>query len=135
MLMEMMILAKAAGAELPHAFDAGWKGEATCETLTDNADVRAGRCAFPPGVGHERHFHNAHWGYVVAGGKMRITDENGVREQEFPNGLSWWSDGVAWHEAVNIGDTTAIYVIIEPKNVQPKDFDPMDAAAASEPSE
>ena len=55
---------------LPHAVDAGWEGEKTCELLQENESVKAYRCTFPPGVGHERHYHNAHWGYVIEGGKV-----------------------------------------------------------------
>ena len=103
-------------ANLPHAIDAGWKGEKVCELLFENDAARAMRCSFPPGVGHERHWHAPHFGYILEGGTMRITDANGTREQETPSGASWWSDGVEWHEAVNIGDTTTAYLIIEPKN-------------------
>ncbi|MEO0696551.1 MAG: cupin domain-containing protein [Pseudomonadota bacterium] len=104
-----------AGQSLPHAADAGWKGEETCELLQDNDYVRAFKCTFKPGQGHERHYHNAHFGYILEGGKMEITDEGGTREQETPAGVSWWSNGVDWHEPVNIGDTTTSYIIIEPK--------------------
>jgi len=100
----------------PHALDAGWKGEKTCALLDDNAAMRAFRCVFAPGAGHERHFHPRHWGYVVEGGSMRVTDGKGVRDLKMKAGDSWWSDGVEWHEALNIGDTTAIYVIVEPKD-------------------
>ena len=86
-----------------------------CELLSDNARVRTLRCTFPPGVGHERHFHAPHWGYAVQGGTNRITDANGVREVTTPTGGSWWSDGTAWHETLNIGDTTAVFLIVEPK--------------------
>ena len=103
------------GKRLPHALNAGWQGEKTCELLHENDEMIAVRCAFPPGAGHERHFHNPHWGYIIEGGKMQITDANGTREQETPAGASWWSDGVDWHEALNIGDTTTVYVIVEPK--------------------
>ncbi len=103
-------------SELPHALDAGWKGERVCEPLYENASMRAARCTFPPGVGHEKHFHPPHFGYVVEGGIMEITDADGTRKQETPTGASWWSDGIAWHEAVNVGDTTAVYLIVEPKD-------------------
>ena len=100
---------------LPHALDAGWQGEKVCEQLFENDRMRAMRCTFPPGVGHERHWHPPHWGYIVEGGVMEITDADGTREQETPAGSSWWSDGVEWHEVVNAGDTTTVYVIVEPK--------------------
>ncbi|GEM_PF-1032247 len=117
-LMIRLMSPKATAAEdpLPHAVDAGWKGEKVCEPLFENEQLRAARCAFPPGVGHERHYHNAHWGYIVEGGVMQITDKDGTREQPTPAGASWWSDGVEWHEALNIGDSTTVYIIIEPKN-------------------
>ena len=115
----IVLLALALQATAPlHALDAGWKGAKTCVLLQDNAAVREFKCTFAPGEGHERHFHNAHFGYILEGGKMRISDAGGVREQETPAGATWWSDGVAWHEALNIGDTTTSYIIIEPKEMR-----------------
>ena len=103
-------------APLPHAIDAGWKGEKTCELLFENEVTRVARCTFAPGVGHERHYHPPHYGYILKGGTMRITDANGVRDMETADGASWWSDGVTWHEAVNVGDTESVYLIFEPKS-------------------
>jgi len=100
---------------IPDPLAAGWKGEKVCELLEENALVRAFRCTFAPGVGHERHFHAPHFGYVLTGGKMLITDETGTRESQTADGYSWKSDGVEWHEVLNIGETTAIYIIVEPK--------------------
>jgi quercetin dioxygenase-like cupin family protein len=101
---------------LPTAFDAKWLGETVCEPLFENAAIRAARCTFAPGGGHKRHFHPPHWGYIITGGTMRITDASGTKVRELKSGGSWWSDGIAWHEAVNIGTTTSIYVIVEPKS-------------------
>ena len=78
-------------------------------------DPEHSRCSFPPSVGHERHFHGRHFGYAIAGGRMRITDASGTREVNLATGSSFTSPGVAWHEVVNIGDTTVVYLIIEPK--------------------
>lgn len=103
-----------AGA-LPHALDAGWEGEKTCVLQHENERVRAFKCTFASGQGHERHWHAAHFGYITEGGMMRITDASGTREQETPAGASWWSDGVVWHEALNIGETQTSYIIVEPK--------------------
>ncbi len=105
-----------AADELPHAFEAGWKGEKVCELLFENEEMRAGRCTFPPGVGHERHYHPPHFGYIVKGGVMRITDAEGTRDMDTKDGANWWSPGVKWHEAVNVGDTTSVYIIFEPKS-------------------
>jgi quercetin dioxygenase-like cupin family protein len=106
----------AAKPALPTALDAGWKGQRVCELLFENAAVRTARCTFPPGVGHERHFHPAHWGYILQGATMRITTADGTVDRDLKAGNSWWSDGIAWHEAVNIGTTTGVYLIVEPKN-------------------
>lgn len=111
----MILLSAILGATLPHAIDAGWEGEKVCELLHENDDMRAMRCTFAPGVGHERHTHPPHFGYILEGGLMQITDADGTREQQTPSGATWWSDGVAWHEALNIGETTTVYVIVEPK--------------------
>ncbi len=103
--------------KLDSALEAGWKGKKVCELLYEDGQKRALRCTFPPGVGHERHFHPAHFGYILSGGTMRITDAGGERVSGSPasTNATWQSDGVTWHEAVNIGDTTAIYLIIEQK--------------------
>lgn len=103
------------GGALPDPLAAGWKGEKVCELLKENEKLRALRCTFAPGVGHERHFHAAHFGYVLEGSKMRITDKTGTREVELKAGDTWTSDGVEWHEAVNIGTTAGVYIIVEPK--------------------
>ncbi|QDP20410.1 cupin domain-containing protein [Sphingomonas xanthus] len=116
MIMTLIALSAVSAAEpLPEAFDAGWKGQKVCEVLRDDAAMRVGRCTFPPGVGHERHWHRPHWGYIVQGGTMRITDAKGTVERKLMTGASWSSDGVGWHEVVNVGPETAIYLIIEPK--------------------
>jgi hypothetical protein len=98
--------------------EAGWKGERVCELLFENEDLRTLRCTFPPGVGHERHFHAPHWGYALSGGTSRITEAAGVREVTTPTGASYWNPGIPWHEIVNIGETTQVYLIIEPKSAQ-----------------
>jgi quercetin dioxygenase-like cupin family protein len=103
---------------LPTAFEAGWKGEKVCEPLFENEQMRAARCTFPPGGGHDRHFHPPHWGYILEGTTMRITTEAGSVDRVLKSGSNWWSDGIAWHEAVNIGTTTSVYIIIEPKQVK-----------------
>ncbi len=114
MMVELAILLQAAA--LPDPLDAGWEGEKTCELLQENENMRAFRCTFPPGVGHERHYHAPHFGYIVEGGTMQITDASGTRVQPTPAGASWQSDGVEWHEALNVDETTTVYIIVEPKN-------------------
>ncbi len=112
----ILLLAACAGRpSLPDPLEAGWRGEPVCESLHEDSELRVLRCSFPPGVGHERHFHPRHFGYAVSGGRMRITDANGTRDVGLATGSNFTSPGVAWHEVINIGDTTVVYLIVEPK--------------------
>jgi quercetin dioxygenase-like cupin family protein len=102
-------------AGLPHAFDAGWQGQKTCELLFENEAVRVGRCTFPPGIGHERHYHNPHFGYVLEGGTMRLTDAAGESDSTTEAGATWSTAEVTVHQGLNVGETTTRYLIVEPK--------------------
>jgi quercetin dioxygenase-like cupin family protein len=100
--------------DLPHAFDAGWQGEDTCELIFENEDMRVARCVFPPGIGHEKHYHEPHFGYVLEGGTLRTVDSSGERVVSPQTGGSWSTSERTVHEAVNIGDATTSYLIVEP---------------------
>ncbi|MFT6856178.1 MAG: hypothetical protein ACJA0X_002155 [Cyclobacteriaceae bacterium] len=100
---------------LPDPVVAGWKGKEVCVIIEENKKVRALRCTFPPGVGHEKHQHAAHFGYTLKGGKFRIKDATGVREVNVPTGYDFYNNGIDWHQVLNIGDSTAVFLIIEPK--------------------
>ena len=100
---------------LPDPLEAGWEGKAVCEVMEDNKELRVLKCTFKPGVGHERHYHNPHYGYTLAGGKFRITDTTGTREVDIPIGYNFNNDRIEWHEALNIGETTAVFLIMEYK--------------------
>jgi quercetin dioxygenase-like cupin family protein len=95
--------------------EAGWKDQPVCEVLQENEHTRMLRCTFAPGVGHDRHYHAPHIGYTVAGSRFSITDTTGTREVQVPTGFSFSNDRIAWHEVLNIGDSTAIFLIIERK--------------------
>jgi quercetin dioxygenase-like cupin family protein len=99
--------------QLPDPLAAGWQGNPVCKKLHEVASQRILRCEFAPGVGHERHYHAPHFGYALSGGTMRITDASGVREVTLKTGSSYSSDGVAWHQVLNIGETPVIYLIVE----------------------
>ena len=101
--------------ELPDPVAATWRGEPVCETLTETAEMRVFRCIFPPGVGHERHFHARHFGYALSGDRMRITDAAGSREVSLQTGTYFSSDGIPWHEVLNVGNTVVSYLMIEPR--------------------
>jgi beta-alanine degradation protein BauB len=103
----------AADPPLPDALRAGWKGKPACELLRSDLGHRLLRCTFLPGEGHERHFHPAHIGYALQGGTMRINDAKGTRDQVLVPGSSYTSAGTPWHEVINVGSTTVVYLIFE----------------------
>lgn len=100
---------------LPDSLQAGWNNEAVCELLEENENIRVLKCTFKPGVGHEKHYHKRHFGYAIAGSKFRIKDATGTREVSLSTNGHFYSEGKEWHEVLNIGDSTAIFLIIEPK--------------------
>lgn len=101
--------------DLPDPLAAGWEGQSVCEVIVDNERVRTLRCTFPPGVGHERHYHPAHVGHTLRGSRFRITDSSGTREVDVPTGYTFYNDTIAWHEVLNVGQDTGVFLIIEPK--------------------
>lgn len=100
---------------LSDPLEAGWNNQPVCEILQENSNIRALKCTFPPGIGHERHYHKAHFGYTIAGSRFRIKDTTGIREVDVLTGSNFYNDEIAWHEVLNIGDSTAVFLIIEPK--------------------
>lgn len=100
---------------LKDPLQAGWKGEKVCTILEENEKIRTLKCVFPPGIGHEKHFHAAHFGYTLKGSKFRITDLTRTREVNVLDNYSFYNDKIEWHKVLNIGDSTAIFLIIEPK--------------------
>ena len=100
---------------LPDPLAAGWEGKTVCENLHEDSEQRILRCTFPPNVGHERHFHRPNFGYAIAGGRIQMKDDSGVRVLDLVTGSSFSSEGTPWHEVLNIGDTTIVYLIVERK--------------------
>ncbi|MDY2586992.1 cupin domain-containing protein [Winogradskyella aquimaris] len=101
--------------KLPDPLQAGWKGKKVCEVVEENKSARILKCTFPPNVGHENHYHNPHFGYTLTGGRFRITDTSGTREVDVPKGYNFSKDKISIHEVLNIGETTAVFLIIEYK--------------------
>ncbi len=116
MVMMPIVLMADDTEQLPHAFEAGWKGEKTCELLYETPEVRVAKCTFPPGVGHEKHYHNPHLGYVLEGGTMLITDASGERRVKVETGSSFSTTERTVHQGVNVGGTTTSYLMIEPRS-------------------
>lgn len=118
-------MVQADGAEtLPHGFEAGWKGQQTCKVLYETATVRVGHCSFAPGIGHEKHYHNPHFGFVLEGSTMLIKDQSGEHEVFTETGSAWSTSNLTVHEAINSGSTTASYLIVEPRPESAPSNDP-----------
>ena len=110
------------------ALCAGWQGERVCELLHEDAQIRVLRCSFPPGVGHEAHYHPPHFGYVLEGDSvMRITTDQGADDRPVRAGGSFANDAEVRHAALNVGDETTRYLIVEKKYA---DARPASAVAA-----
>jgi len=100
---------------LPDPLQAGWEGEKVCEIVHEDKEVRVLKCTFAPGVGHEKHEHQPHFGYTLKGGTFKITDANGTKTINVKAGTSWSKDTVTQHEVLNVGDSTSVYLIVEYK--------------------
>jgi hypothetical protein len=66
-------------------------------------------------MGHERHYHKPHYGYAISGSRFQLKDTTGIKEVDISSGTGFSSQGTKWHEALNVGDSTAVFLIIEPK--------------------
>ncbi|MEQ8241676.1 MAG: hypothetical protein RIA69_20855 [Cyclobacteriaceae bacterium] len=111
----LLLLSCAKKINLPDPVAAGWKGQEICVVIEETKKVRALKCTFPPGVGHEMHQHAAHFGYTLKGSRFRMEDATGVREVNVPTGYDFYNEGIEWHQVLNIGDSTAVFLIVEPK--------------------
>ena len=100
---------------LPDPLIAGWNNQPVCELIEDNEKLRVLKCTFEPGIGHKKHYHDPHFGFTLSGSTFRITDESGTREVVVNSNTSFYSEGTEWHEVLNIGDSTAVFLIMEPK--------------------
>ncbi len=95
--------------------ETGWQGKSVCEKLSENEYESILRCTFLPGEGHEKHKHNANFGYAISGGTMQLTDAKGTRSVNLATDSYFNSNGTDWHEVKNTGNTTVVYLIIESK--------------------
>ena len=102
-------------SSLQDPLSAGWNGEKVCEKIEENKMQRILKCTFKPGVGHERHNHLPHFGYTLAGSTFKIKDTSCVRVVNVKTGSYFNNESIEWHEVINIGDSTVVFLIIEPK--------------------
>lgn len=108
-------IAAAAQEQLLDTIEAGWQGKPVCEVLYEDEKIRTGTCTYPPGVGQDKHTHGPYFTYVVAGGTLKVTSPRGTFESTSVTDNSGYSNGVEWHELLNIGQTTIKFLFIETK--------------------
>ena len=101
--------------DLPDAHEAGWNGQSVSEIIHEDATMRVLKCTFPPNVGHEKHYHVPHFGYTVKGSTFQITDEKGTKRVDVKTGSTFSKSEISVHEVLNVGDSTAVFLIYEPK--------------------
>ena len=96
------------------------------EVLLDNEHVRVVEYRIEPGEKDDWHTHPPKASYVVSGGTLRITLENGesfvVAETA---GSAAWLGAVGLHFGENIGDTPVRIVFIEIKSIADAPFEPV----------
>ena len=102
-------------SKLPDPLEAGWKGKTVCKISHVDSKIRVLKCTFPPNVGHERHYHKPHFGYTLKGSTFQIKDDKGLRELHVKTGSEFSKDKISVHEVLNVGDSTAIFLIVEIK--------------------
>jgi len=74
------------------------------------------RCTFPPGTKHVRHQHPANFVYTLSGGKLQVENASGTQPpQELATDVNLLSPPVPWHEAANVGETAARFLVVEMK--------------------
>ena len=83
------------------------------EVKLENDSVRVMEADLPPGFQEKPHAHTPYVMYILAGGKVRIHEENGsARESELKPGDVYFSNPVT-HWAENIGSSTVKVLLVE----------------------
>ena len=100
---------------VPDAFSVEWQGKHPCEKLYEDAQIRIGRCTFPPATVHVCHSHPSYFGYTLSGGQGQVRDARGTRQGETKTGDHRDTAPIRWHEYTNVGDTTISFLIVEKK--------------------
>lgn len=90
----------------------------------ENDHVRVVEYEILPGEKEKWHVHPAKVAYVLSGGKLKITTENGesfiADEQE---GEVRWLGAVGKHYGENVGESTIRVIFVEIKNIDQKQQD------------
>ncbi len=85
--------------------------------LLENPHVRVVEYVLRPGQRDQWHTHPPKVSYVIAGGMLRITTEDGKSFlADEKKGSATWMDGLGLHFAENVGKTPVRILLVEIKN-------------------
>ncbi len=105
----------ALGASAALAQDPAKVGTGIYKCTLDNERVRLCEVTFKPGAKMPLHSHPDHVAYVVRGGKLAITGEDGkAQDLSLKSGQALWLPAQS-HSAVNSGKTEVKLVVVELK--------------------
>lgn len=102
-------------SDLPDPVEAKWKGQDVFRVIEANEELRTLKCSFPPGGGHDKHFRTKHYDDSITGSTFKITDAEVTRDVEVTSGSDFFNSSLNWHEVENVGDSTAVLILIEIK--------------------
>jgi quercetin dioxygenase-like cupin family protein len=110
-LLLFAVLATVAAAAA--AQDPAVVGPDVYKCIFDNEHTRVCEVTFKPGAKIGMHSHPAHFAYVMAPGKLRITNDKGVSQDvDFKVGTVTWLEPET-HSGENIGTTEIKALVVE----------------------
>ena len=116
MTLLLVMLPLIAGTSAATEVDAVTSSPDRFKVLLDNEHVRVIEYSLLPGERDDWHTHPPKISYVVAGGKLRITTENGesfLADEQ--SGTAAWMGSLGSHFAENIGATPVRILLVEVK--------------------
>ena len=116
MTLLLLTLPLIAGSSAAAEVDAVASSPDKFKILLDNEHVRVVEYSLLPGERDDWHTHPPKVSYVVAGGKLRITTENGESFlADELSGTAAWMGSLGSHFAENIGTTPVRILLVEVK--------------------
>lgn len=114
---EKTLVAASFALVLPSAFaqDPAKVGPDIYKCTLDNERVRVCEVTFKPGAKIAKHSHPDHVAFVIRGGKLRITGDDGkTQDIDLKPGQAHWLTAQS-HSAENVGKTRVRLVVVELK--------------------
>lgn len=120
----LLVTPAAAPAEPPPAttgpVDALVSSPGNFKLLLENDQVRVLQYTLLPGALDHWHTHPPRVGYLLSGGKIRVTEADGSHEDyDEKTGDIYWGDFSPLHDTLNVGTTPYIALLVEVKAALP----------------